>query len=229
MMNFWKGSPADNVSMETFDKDRVEMRPINSAVAKSFIVKNHYSHAWPVATLCLGFYIDDKLNGMVIYGPSGTSKMAESLPSPNYWELQRLYSFDWAGKNIESFMIGSSIRYIKTNHPDINCLISFADPEQGHVGTIYQATNWYYCGTTGKTGGYQYFYGDKWQHPRSTVAKYGTREHAEILKRFPTMKYRTVPMKHRYIYLLPDNKRHKRELLKKLTDKYELQNYPKKG
>lgn len=93
-MNFWKGSPMDYISMDTFDKDRIDIRPINSKVAKDIIIKNHYSHTWPVAKLTLGFYIDTKLNGVIVYGHSASSHMANSLPSPNYWELQRLYSFD---------------------------------------------------------------------------------------------------------------------------------------
>jgi hypothetical protein len=226
-MSFWKGAPNEIIEMQEFEKDRVVMRPINSNVARDIIVKNHYSHTWPVAVLCLGFYIDDKLNGIIVYGSSATSHMANSLPSPNYWELQRLYSFDWAGKNIESFMIGKSIRYIKENHKEIDCLISFADPEQGHAGTIYQATNWIYCGLSDIPGGYQYKFKDKWEHMRSTGARLGTRDHSIILEMYPNIEYRKGIRKHRYIYLLPNDKKHKKELMQKLNDKYETLPYPK--
>ena len=223
--NFWDGSPADTVDMEKFDYSRVEMQEIPFRLAKDIIVKHHYSHRFPASQLNLGFYVDGKLNTVAVFGPSATPKMADSLPG-KYWELVRLFSFDWAGKNMESYCIGMAIRYIQKNHPDIKVLISFADPEQGHYGTIYQATNWLYCGSTDKTGGYQYYFDGDWQHPRSTVAKYGTRKHSEIVKMYPDIKHRVVPAKYRYIYLLPKNKKERRQLMTNL--KYEILSYPKK-
>lgn len=227
-MEFWQGSPNNIVEMQEFDKNRVEMREISNSVARDVIVKHHYAHVWPPVELCLGFYVSGKLNGVITYGSSATPKMANALPSSNYWELQRLFSFDWVGKNIESFMIGASIRYIKKYHSEIDCLISFADPTQGHYGTIYQATNWIYCGLTDKTGGYQYKYDGKWKHPRTTSDTFGTRVHGEILQMYPNIEYRKMAQKYRYIYLLPNNKKHKKELLENLKNKYEILPYPKK-
>jgi hypothetical protein len=227
MMTFWEGSPHNDVEMDTFDKDRVILRPISKGVAKETILKNHYSHTWPAAVVCLGLFVDEKLNGVSVFGPSATSHMANSLPSPNYFELQRLFSFDWAGKNIESHMISKSIKYIKTEYPNIDCLISFADPEQGHSGTIYQATNWLYCGLTDTPGGYQYMFDGKWEHMRSTGARLGTRDHNIIMKMYPDLKFRKGVNKHRYIYLLPKNKKHKKELMKQLEEKYDILPYPK--
>jgi hypothetical protein len=225
-MEFWKGSPNVDIHMNKFDRNRIEMREINTKTARDVIVKNHYSHAWPVAKLCLGFYIDGKLNGVIVYGHSATSKMENSLPSPNYWELQRLYSFDWAGKNVESFMIGASIRHIKKNYTEIDCLISFADPEQGHFGTIYQATNWLYCGMSQPDE--WYIVGDEKIHPRTMVARYGTRGKDKLKEMGVSFTKKLLHSKHRYIYLLPNNKRHKKELIKSLEKKYEILPYPKK-
>ena len=98
--------------MDILDKNEVEMERIPSRLAKSIIVKNHYSHAFPAAELCLGFYVKEKLNAVIVYGQSASSTMKDSLPG-KYWELVRLFSFDWAGKNMESYCIGKSIRYIK--------------------------------------------------------------------------------------------------------------------
>ncbi|GAH07184.1 unnamed protein product, partial [marine sediment metagenome] len=142
-----------------------------------------------------------KLNCVIIFGPSATVNMTFSLPSPNYWELQRLFSFDWGGKHIESICIALALKYVEKVHKR-DVIISFADPSQGHSGCIYQATNWIYCGLASQTGGYQYYFDGKWQHPRSTVAKYGTREHNKILGLYPNIKFKKIPRKHRYIYLL---------------------------
>jgi len=149
--SFWDGSPNEEVEMETFDKSQVTMQEIPFRLAKKIIVKYHYSKAFPAAELCLGFYVKEKLNAVVVYGKSATARMADSLPG-EYLELVRLFSFDWAGKNMESYCIGQSIKYIKKNLPSVKVLISFADPEQGHFGKIYQATNWLYCGLSQMNG-----------------------------------------------------------------------------
>ena len=227
-MSFWAGVPSDDIKMSLLDKNRVVLRPINSSIAKDLIIKHHYSHTWPVAKLVLGLYVDEVLNAVIVYGHSATPRMAASLPSKNYWELQRLFSFDWAGKNTESFLIAESIRYIKNNHKEIDCLVSFADPDQGHVGTIYQASNWLYCGVSDVTGGYTYNFNGKWEHPRSTVSRLGTREHDKILELYPDIEFRKVAQKHRYIYLLPKSKRHRKEMIKRLTLQYKILPYPKK-
>ena len=42
------------------------------------------------------------------------------------------------------------------NRPEIRKLVSFADPRFGHVGTIYQASNWVKVGMTSRS----YYYED---------------------------------------------------------------------
>ena len=207
-----------------FDKTKVTMNLLDYKIAKKMIIENHYSHRMSNKQVALGFYYEKKLNLVIIYGSSATARMKKSLPNPNYMELTRLFSFDWAGKNMESYCIGQSIKYIKGNFPNIKVLISFADPEQGHVGYIYQATNWIYCGLSLQTGGYTYFFDNKWQHPRTTVSKYGTRKHSEILKIKPNIKFKRIARKHRYIYFLGTHKE-KKEMLKNL--KYKVLPYPK--
>ena len=132
MNNFWDGDPTSDVKMDKFDRNKLSMQIIPFKLAKDIIVKHHYSHAFPAAELCLGFYVEGKLNAVTVYGKSATAKMAESLPG-KYLELVRLFSFDWAGKNTESYCISKSIKYIKNNLPDVKVLVSFADPEQGHL------------------------------------------------------------------------------------------------
>ena len=148
--------------------------------------------------------------------------MADSLPG-KYLELVRLFSFDWAGKNMESYCIGKSIKYIKKYHKDVKILVSFADPEQGHDGIIYQATNWLYCGKSQP---------DEWYivdgekiHPRSMVAKYGTRSEGKLKEMGIEFERKLLTGKHRYVYILGNNKKENRYLKSKL--KYDVLPYPK--
>ena len=52
-------------------------------------------------------------------------------------------------KNTESYFLSRQIRYIKQNASDINYLITYADSNQDHRGTIYRASNWRKMGSGG--------------------------------------------------------------------------------
>lgn len=212
-----------------FSKDHIKMKVLDFATAKEFIVKNHYSHSMPVTNLTLGFYLYGVLNCVIVFGQSATYRMAASLPSPNYWELTRLFSFDWGGEQIESYCIAQALKYIEKNcNKDI--LVSFADPSQGHVGYVYQATNWLYCGLTDRAGNTLYRIDGMLYHPRTFCKRFGVtsgKKLLEILQReYPNsvIKREQYARKHRYIYLFGSHKQ-KKELLLKL--KYPILPYPK--
>ena len=224
MNSFWKGAPNDDVEMETFDRSQVTMQEIPFKLAKSIIVKHHYSKTFPSAELCLGFYVKEKLNAVIVYGKSATARMADSLPG-EYLELVRLFSFDWAGKNMESYSIGQIIKFIKKNLPNVKVLISFADPEQGHLGKVYQATNWLYCGLSQPDE--WYIVDDKKIHPRSMVAKFGTRGGKKLKEMGIDFERKKLHGKHRYIYLLGKSKKENRKLKQELQ--YEILSYPKEN
>lgn len=57
------------------------------------------------------------------------------------WDLARLWVDPSVPKNGETFLIGRAMRYLKKEHPRIKTVISFADPNMGHSGTIYKAAN----------------------------------------------------------------------------------------
>ena len=94
---------------------------------------------------------ETKLIGCMTYGyPVGRSAVQSIIPTlekEEVLELTRLYIDDGYGKNIESLSMGKSFKWLKQN-TDIKALISYADPKEGHAGTIYQATNWLYQGNS---------------------------------------------------------------------------------
>ena len=123
---FWKGAPNSFVEMGELNKERITMEVIPFKLARDIISKHHYTHTLNRANICLGFYIDGKLNTVMVYGRASIShdKMLNSLPG-DYFELVRLFSFDWAGKNMESYCIGMAMKHIQKNYSDIKVLISF--------------------------------------------------------------------------------------------------------
>ena len=100
--------------------------------------------------------------------------------------------------------IALAIKLFKKQNPLVKLLISYADTDQNHNGTIYQATNWFLV-SSHKTG-------DEYIHPKTGKAIH-TRAHAQsgLRKQFGTMKkvYKTSELvrvkkgiKHKYIFPL---------------------------
>jgi hypothetical protein len=65
-----------------------------------------------------------------------------------------------------------AIRFLKAQSPGLRLVISYADPQQGHHGGIYQAGNWVYVGTS--IPQQHVIVNGKAMHKRSAAAKFGT-------------------------------------------------------
>jgi hypothetical protein len=215
---------------------------IDNLLSKELIVKNHYTHKWTIAELCIGvyeksesnpFFNSPKLVGTVVFGPTAGANVSRSISSKlthkNLWELKRLWVEDSLGKNTESWVIGQSIRYIKTHHPEIKCLVSYADPDAGHIGTIYQATNWLYQNIERPKGTSGYIVsfdgGKKWQHSRTLFNKYGTFNYDKLVEVLPRpFLIKELSVKERYVYPL-GSKVERKNLIKSFE--YPIIEYPK--
>lgn len=212
-----------------FDKNDIRIKKITFSEAKGFIKKNHYSHTMPVTNIFLGFSYKSILNCVIVYGSGASYRLGNSLPSSHFLELTRLFSGDDAPKNTESYCIGQSIKYIKKYRPDIKVLVSFADPSKGHVGYIYQATNWLYTGLTLQAGNAIYEVDGVRIHPRTLLKKYNTskKEVLEFLKQDnPNSKIERIKnsRKHRYVMFI-GNKKENKQMRNSL--KYKILSYPK--
>jgi hypothetical protein len=228
---------------EYVDTTRIRIDVIDKTTAKNVIVKYHYSHAWTSCRYSLGiFYEDsnrffenscDNLIGVIVYGyPIGrrvVKSISESLDGSNVLELTRLFIHDGYGSNIESYSISKSFEWLKVNSPQTKVIISYSDPEQGHVGTIYQAINGYYQGnSTRLVDAWWYRFPDSnlWIHPRSVVNKFKSIDPKVLLKYYPDgYEIKELKRKHRYIFFICD-KREKRRLISEL--KHPILPYPKK-
>ncbi len=234
--------------MESYvDTSKVELRKINKNVAKDIIVKYHYTHKWTLCQVAYGiFYKEDeedafldttkeKLIGCVIYanpvGRSAAASISDDLNISEVFELTRLFIHDGYGKNIESYCIAQAIKLLNIDFPHIKCVLSYADGEQNHNGTIYQATGFLYQGNSSValmpnysvslTGPPDY----KWMHSRTVSSTYGSHNVEHLKKRIGKTFYRKKESnKHRYILFIC-NKGLKRKLVKSL--KHPILPYPK--
>jgi len=191
-------------------------------IARSIIVKNHYSKSYYSGSrFNYGLFKEGNLVGVICYGPPHSHSLKIAIAGKTYknrvLELNRLWVADSEPRNTESWFISKTMKLVKS----CDILVSFADPTQGHVGYIYQATNWLYTGQgqnsqalvpKGHTG-----------HPLSVI--YGYKKD-DLVEKYglENLEYRKILGKHRYIYIL--NKKKKKLILSRLN--YEIKPYPKK-
>lgn len=127
---------------------------VNRKDIARFIEQYHYSHNVNGITsnYSFGVYEDDTLIGAAMIGlpamPAQRTKYAITSPD-KVTELRRLVLIDDTPRNTESWFIGNIIRWLKAN-TEIDVVISYADPNHNHVGTIYKASNFTYMGMSGK-------------------------------------------------------------------------------
>ena len=98
---------------------------------------------------------------------------------------------------------------LKKDRPEIWAVLSFSDNTEGHTGIIYKATNAYRIGET-KPSMFYVDGGGRLRHPRQNGINITREKAAE-------MGWRTSKRlsKNRFLWLLPDNKSHKKMLISK--------------
>jgi hypothetical protein len=135
----------------------ITVKVIPSKIANEFVKKHHYSgKVVPNSTLHFGAFLDDKLHGVLSYGPSinknGTINLVKNTGWNEFIELNRMAFDDYLPKYSESRCIAISIRLIKKNAPQIKWVISFSDGTQCGDGTIYRASGFKLVGIAPNAG-----------------------------------------------------------------------------
>ena len=200
------------------------MRRITNQLATDIVVEHHYLHRRAPCTWAFGLFENNsgRIVGVITYGTPSSCTLRTGICGPdeafNVIELTRLWIEDTVPKNAASFFIGQT-----SSKVDKEIIVAYSEPERGHVGTVYQATNFIYTGLSAKR--------PMWTveglniHDQTLSDRYGTakeleRRFGERFKRVPR------PRKHRYVYFNAGRKRRK-ELLGKL--RYPIEPYPKRG
>jgi len=133
------------------------VKVIPAKIANEFVKKSHYSgKVVPNSTLHFGCFLDNKLHGVLSYGPSinkkGTINLVENTGWNEFIELNRMAFDDYLPKYSESRCIAISIKMIKKNAPQIKWIISFSDGTQCGDGTIYRASGFQLVGVAKNAG-----------------------------------------------------------------------------
>lgn len=196
------------------------IKPLSYARAMDVIVREHYLHRRAPCSVAFGLYLATTLQGVVCYGTPSSAPLRRGLAGPehsrNVVELTRLWVSDHVPKNGESYLIGGTLP-----HAGKEFIVSYAEIQHGHVGTVYQATNWLYTGLSAKRS--QWTVKGMDVHCQTLSDKYTSEEiRAKYGDRF-TLEPR--PRKHRYVFINTRSRKRRRELRAAL--KYPVLPYPK--
>ena len=137
----------DLVNEIKIDKVIVQRCPVKTI--RRAVVTGHYSRVMPDACqeAFAAFNHLDGLIGAVAFGPGGNNKtfsaILEDTNNHNARELIRLWVHPNAPKNTASLIVSKAIKLLPKH---VKLIVTFADSGQNHVGTVYQALNFYYLG-----------------------------------------------------------------------------------
>lgn len=130
------------------------VRAITHQQAKPFILTIHYARRMPCVQYAFGLFDkgifgeDDRLIGVVTYGQPASPSVCKGLAGEEnrhrVLELNRLVILPNSPKNSASFLVSHSLKML----PKDLFIVSYADSAWGHIGYVYQATNWLYTGKT---------------------------------------------------------------------------------
>ena len=204
--------------------NEITVTAIASKETKPWLLHRHYARRMCPISYAFGAYLEGKLVGIVTYGTPASSPLRTGVCG-NEWadkvlELNRLCCDN--NRNIASQLVGRSLRLL----PKPSVVVSYADTAQGHVGYVYQATNFLYTGLSAKRTDWR-VRGKEHLHG-ATIAdeSRGQPNRAQWMrdKYGDDFYLQDRPRKHRYVYAC-GSKSERKQILKALQ--YKVEPYPK--
>jgi len=127
------------VKVKNFNVKRVLRKDI-----EKFIETWHYSGSINgcIADYCYALYNGDEMIGAMFFGRMAMANQWKRFSDKpdNVIELRRLCCIDNTPKNTESYFIGKALKLLKKDWGR-GIVVSYADKEYNHSGTIYKASN----------------------------------------------------------------------------------------
>lgn len=132
----------------------------------------HYSKAVPQIRLGYSVFNDaGEWCGVVLFSNGANQHIASEFDLVQ-GQVVELVRMALNGKQATtSQVLAMALKQLKKDAPAVKVVVSYADRNQEHIGTIYQATNFYYIGEYAKERGIMLH--GKLKHRRSINKKYG--------------------------------------------------------
>jgi len=197
------------MSLRDWTVQRVSRQDVSA-----FIGSNHYSGNINgcISDFCYALYDTiGEMKGALFYGRMAMANQWKRFSDnpDNVIELRRLCCVDDTPKNTESYFIGRSLKLLESDWMK-GIVVSYADKEYGHNGTIYKASNFTMVGEV--AGAKVIIYNGKQYHDKAIRTKYKG-QLKPFAKRIKDALdsgdayYKKTAGKYTYIYQLEKNKR----------------------
>lgn len=164
--------------------------------AKYAVEKWHYSKVLPGGKrVHFGVWENGQFIGSVIYG-LGANREIGTPYGLKLFEAAELVRVALAEhKAPVSAIVAKTLKAIKEQSPGIRLIVSYADPAQSHIGSIYQAMNWIYQGTTEPINVIKI--NGKLTHKKTIRSRFGTNQASKF-----GGEWVKLAGKHKYLYPL---------------------------
>lgn len=174
--------------------------------AKYAVEHWHYSRSLPTPPLVkIGVWENERFIGSVLFSRGANNNIGRpyGLSSVAVAELTRVALSDH--KTATSRIVAIAVRLLRQRSPGLRLVVSFADPNQGHHGGIYQAGGWVYCGATPPSHKYVDQHGRVW-HQRQVSVTGVKPQYGELRRVARIGECQKLPQlgKHRYLMPLDD-------------------------
>lgn len=130
--------------------DNATVKEISKVEAKTIILKYEWLGNMGVTDYAFGLYFGEYLAGVACFGRTAGTKTAQSVCGKDYAHLVKVLNrgacVHWAHPHSASFLIPRACNLMAEK--GFNIFVAYSDTDAGEIGTVYQATNWLYCGTT---------------------------------------------------------------------------------
>lgn len=213
---------------------------VSRGAVTPFILERHYAKRWPAASWSYGLFKDGNLEGVVLFGRPSMKTVRTGVAGPEnereVWELQRLVLRSNHPSDATRLISGSIDFLIRDLGTEGVVILSFADPEAGHHGGVYQAASFLYLGMTAKKSHWQFvrdFVEEDGQvrkvgmHCAGVVGIFRGHKNRRALleERYgDAVQWVPRPRKHRYVRIA-GSRRYRRAMEGAL--RYKIQSYPK--
>jgi hypothetical protein len=124
--------------------DGIIVRRVEAVDVYPWLINRHYAKRLCPISHSFGAFDKENMIGVVTYGTPLSSTLKDGICgiewSEKVLELNRLCCE--SRKNLASTIVGRSLSML----PRPSIVVSYADTGQGHIGFVYQATNFIYTG-----------------------------------------------------------------------------------
>jgi len=197
---------APSGEVKEFDLSLIRVsRCTDSRVSRKILEKHHYARYGREASITYLAYLQDVPIAVAKISPVVRVEVATSIgmDPAAVLELDRLCIVpDYQVKNLASKFLSMVVRSLKKDRPSVSVLVSFADPEHGHSGTVYRASNWRHIGMAAPT--YEYVSAEGFVTNKKTLYNSAVRlgmKEREYAERIGLIK-RHLPAKHKFVTVI---------------------------